>query len=155
MLDQEKVINLTKIAIMEKNRIKKDMNITSYYQEDYVYINNLRTRISVLFIVGLGIALSLIWRIEKGLGIPVNLTEIMEGYVIPYGSVLITIVVTYTFISTLIYRKKYQEAEKRVAQYEGLLQAVENREVTKIEEEKRYANKRTASESEAKNSTAL
>ncbi len=155
MLDQEKVIQLTELAIMEKRTIKKDKQITGYYEEDYVYVNNFKTRVMIFLAVGLGSVANLLWRVEKGLDIPTTRDALLGDYVIPYASVLVIALMLYTFLSTCVYKKKYRQAAQRMAIYEKLKNEVEEKEAIKIKEAKIYANKRRTINNEAENTTVL
>ncbi len=155
MLDQEKVIQLTELAIMEKRTIKKDKQITNYYEEDYVYVNNFKTRVMIFLAVGLGSAANLLWRVEKGLDIPTTKDALLGDYVIPYVSVLVIALLLYTILSTCVYKKKYRQAAQRMAIYEKLKNEVEEKEAIKMKEAKSYANKRRTINNEAENTTVL
>ncbi len=155
MLDQEKVIQLTELAIMEKRTIKKDKQITNYYEEDYVYVNNFKTRVMIFLAVGLGSVANLLWRVEKGLDIPTTRDALLGDYVIPYASVLVIALLLYTILSTCVYKKKYRQAAQRMAVYEKLKNEVEEKEAIKMKEAKSYANKRRTINNEAENTTVL
>lgn len=155
MIDENKVICMTKLAIMEKNNVKKDLKITSYFEEDYVYMNNLKTRISILILMSIGIGGHLLWRVEKGLNMPTNRQDVVFDYLVPYGSYIILGLVLYTMISTFVYRRRYRGAEKRVKEYTRMLKEFNEQEENKIKEVKHHAYRGRAFEKEAKDTTIL
>lgn len=138
MVDKKKIALMTKLATNDKYYTKKDLRITSHYREDYVYLNNFKTRISVLAVVGGLVALHILLKIEKGINIPNNLKDILSEYVFPYGIFAVGVLALYTVFSTAVYRKKYALAQKRVNQYQKTLKALDEYENKKsiIEEEK-------------------
>lgn len=139
MINEEKVIAMTKLAMLEKNNIQKDLRITSYYPEDYVYINNLITRISMFFIVGAMIGVHILIKMEEEIIIPSTGRELFMHYMLPYGTVVLAVLLIYTLISTAAYTRKYQRAEKHVMAYNELLQQLDE-EDSQVEVERREAD---------------
>ena len=41
---------MTKLALYEKNHMKKDQARLNYFIEDYIYINNFKTRLGITII---------------------------------------------------------------------------------------------------------
>ena len=124
MVDQDKIIMMSKLAVLDKKR-KKDLRITHYYPEDYIYLNNFITRLSILIIIGGMMAVHVLLKLEEEMIIPSNANELFTHYVIPYGSVILIVMILYSFISTMVYTKRYKAAERRVETYNELLEALE------------------------------
>lgn len=125
MVDQNKVILMSKLAVEDKRFTKKDREITEYYPEDYVYVNNFKTRIIVLIMVGGVIAAQLLYKIDKGLNIPITIYEWVSEYIVPYGFVVLGALMLYSTISTLVYSKKYKAADKKRKKYIQRLKELE------------------------------
>ena len=126
MVDQEKIMIMSKLAVLEKKR-RKDLRITHYYPEDYIYINNFITRLSVLVIVGGMMAIHVFLKMEEEIILPSSANELFTHYIIPYGSVIVIILLIYSFISSMVYSKRYKEADKRVGAYNELLDELDKK----------------------------
>ena len=110
MVDQNKIILMSKIAVYEKRYLQKDQKITDYFVEDYVYINN--------FITRLGISLIIIGFIGMG-ALKIVCKEIV--YIKAYIGPWIGMLILYTLISTITYGIRYKRASKRFSQYKKLI----------------------------------
>ncbi|MEG1636608.1 MAG: hypothetical protein RR324_03775 [Cellulosilyticaceae bacterium] len=121
MIDQKKIILMSKAALEKKKFSRKDREVTDYYIEDYVYISNFKTRIFVLMIIGGLIGGQMMLKIQTGLNIPTTVKEWLYEYIIPYGTIIVAFLVIYTFISTWIYTYKYNDAQKKKKNYERAL----------------------------------
>ncbi|MEG0707037.1 MAG: hypothetical protein RSG75_03695 [Cellulosilyticaceae bacterium] len=121
MIDQKKIILMSKAALEKKKFSRKDREVTDYYIEDYVYISNFKTRIFVLMIIGGLIGGQMMLKIQTGLNIPTTIKEWLYEYIIPYGTIIVAFLVIYTFISTWIYTYKYNDAQKKKKNYERAL----------------------------------
>lgn len=117
MIDKEKIILMTKIAQYKKNYIRKDRKITAYFIEDYIYINNFKTRLWItliaLFSVGIGAFKICINEII----FPTSMLDFLNVYIMPYFYPWLTLMIVYTLISTVVYSMKYKGASKRIHQY--------------------------------------
>lgn len=135
MINREKVIIMSKLAILDKQNIQKDLKITHYYPEDYVYINNLMTRLSIFVIIGIGILGHILLQMEQRIIIPTTGKELLIHYIVPYGGFTLVILVIYSIISTHVYTKRYKKAQERVNAYRKLMTELE--ELEKVEGERR------------------
>lgn len=152
MVDKEKIILMTKLAINDKNYSKKDTRIVSHYKEDYIYFNNFKTRFLVFCVAGGFILVDVLAKVEKGLNIPATGEEIFIQYIKPYGIFLIGVLLFYTFISTVIYTKRYNEAQKRVRDYQNVLKKLDEYESNKsVVEGEKHDSRRANINYETKN----
>ncbi|PHV71203.1 hypothetical protein CS063_05795 [Sporanaerobium hydrogeniformans] len=135
LVDQKKIILMTKLAIYEKNYGKEDRRRNRYYLEDYIYIKNFKTRLSVTLVVFLVIGFQLLKLLEEGIIIPTSLMEFVKLYIAPYSLPWIVMMIIYTMISTVIYGKRYASTQKRLIGYRNLLKKLTNYEQTKRNEE--------------------
>ena len=130
-MDERKIILMSKLAIQEKQYLKKDQKITGYYLKDYVYINNFKTRCLIILLTSIVCMGHLFMRIQEGLTFPTTPQEIWIQYMIPYGGIIILVVAVYTLLSTWVYKKQYIQADKRMEHYRQTLQELETYEIEK------------------------
>lgn len=142
MVDEKRVIIMSKLAVLDKNNIKKDLKITNYYPEDYVYMNNLKTRISMLIIVAMGALIHIMFQLEKNIVIPTTGVELFNTYILPYGGVAMLVLVFYTILSTKVYKRRYATASKRVETYRDLLKELDQLDKVEAEERGKHDGKR-------------
>ncbi len=121
-MDKDKIILMTKLAIKDKTHMKKDKDIVSYYKRDYVALNNFKTRLSITFAALILIGMYIMWQIENGLNMPTTQYEIINEYIVPFGSVLLGFLIVYTIISSLVFTKRYNEAKIRCGEYQELVE---------------------------------
>ncbi|MGL4363012.1 MAG: hypothetical protein ACRCSG_07100 [Cellulosilyticaceae bacterium] len=125
MINKEKIIVMSKLAVLEKNHIEKDFKATTYYLKDYIYINNIITRISILCIVGGILSIYIFTKLETDIVIPTTWMELFLYYIIPYGSILALSLFVFSLISKSVYRQKYKTIIKRVDDYQKLYETLE------------------------------
>lgn len=144
-MDQRKIILMTKLAVEEKKWLKKDTQITSYYPEDYLYVNNFKTRALVLVMTGIILCAYIFLKLQNGGSIPTTAAEVFIQYVIPYGGIMLAVTLVYSLLSNRVYKKKYRQAQQRMSQYKKDLRELEELEVKskggiKSEVKRRYSN---------------
>ena len=131
LIDQNKIILMTKLEIYNKRYGTKDRNRLKYFMEDYVYIKNFKTRLCftlvILFILGIGSLNIIITNIV----IPESLEMFLKAYINPYILPWFIGIVFYTLISTIIYSKKYKESQQRFKGYQKLLTELDEYEKSK------------------------
>ncbi|MEG0387538.1 MAG: hypothetical protein RR090_10955 [Niameybacter sp.] len=133
-MDEKKIILMSKLAIEEKCSIVKDKRITSYFSEDYIYINNFKTRLMVMIVTVMIIFIFTFFKIQIGGELPTTIEEVVLEYILPYGSVLIGTLVVYSALSSQVYRKRYNAALNRMNSYKQNLKALEAYESSTQEE---------------------
>lgn len=126
MSKKDKIITMSQLAKLDQTHIKKDLKITSHYLEDYVYINNMITRMSLVVLMVIGCGIHLLLSLEHEILVPTSIQTFVQMYLWPYGSVVVILLVLYTLFSTQIYKKRYQEAQVRVNKYRQLLKKLES-----------------------------
>lgn len=141
-MDTRKIILMSKLAVEEKTSLKRDQKITSYYPEDYIYVNNFKTRLFIITLMGIGIMAHIFLRIQSGMDFPTTGKEVFTWYIIPYGSLVVLVSILYTIISTSVYKKRYDAAQKRIITYRKILKELEEYELDKSEEGKKNETKR-------------
>lgn len=116
---------MTKLALYEKKHMKEDEARLNYFVEDYIYINNFKTRLGItmiaLFFVGVG-ALNIL---NEGIIFPESLWGFIEVYLKPYFLPWLIALVVYTFISSAIYGRQYQKSKQRFRKYTKVLKELD------------------------------
>lgn len=117
MIDKDKIILMTKMAQYEKSHMRKDKRITAYFIEDYIYVNNFKTRLWITLITLFFIAVGAIKVCFNGIIFPTSMIHFVNVYIMPYFYPWLATMIIYTFISTMVYSLKYKEANRRMRQY--------------------------------------
>ncbi len=136
MIDQDKIILMTKLAVYENKYIKEDRRRNSYYLEDYIYVNNFKTRLSVTIAVVLFVMLDIIENMNHNIIFPDSIMSFVKAYISPYLMPWIVILIIYTMISTTVYGKRYAVSQKRLKGYNKLLKQLNAYEQDKANEER-------------------
>ena len=135
MIDKNKIILMTKLAIYEKNNMKRDNKKIDYYLEDYVYINNFKTRISITIMVAIIAVVGSIVQFSETLVFPMSLEELIAEYLVVYIAPWLILMVIYTFISTIVYSKRYYKSQKNHRDYMNLIKQLDKYETAKRNKE--------------------
>lgn len=136
MIDQDRIILMTKLAVYEKKYIKEDRRRNSYYVEDYIYVKNFKTRFSVTLVVILFAAIDIMKMINQNVVIPTSLASFIDSYIKPYLVPWIMILIGYTILSTIIYQTRYALSQKRLKGYSKILKQLDTYEQDKADEER-------------------
>ncbi len=123
MVNEKKIILMTKLASYEKNQGKKDLEITQRLKNDYISYNGFVTcvlvTIALIIILGADFAVAF-------LGNMATFTDFdFVGVGINYLAIWVFTMVVYAFVSGRIYRNEYNDAYMRVKEYEKELKALE------------------------------
>jgi hypothetical protein len=124
MVNRQKIITMTKLALYDKHEGAADREANNYFRHDYIYRKNLGTRISV-GIAGV-IILAIHWlRIFFVEG--EDLFEIrIQDYVMEAVVFLIALLAIYSLIGTIQGTREYYLVHKRLNRYLGMLRFLEN-----------------------------
>lgn len=125
MANREKIILMTKLALHDKKYSRTDRQKLSYYMEDYIYINNLKTRIGIHMMTIIIAIIGTVKFVENEAIFPETIHEVVSLYIKPYLIPWLILVISYTFISSMIYAKQYKEAQRRQKEYKSLLKQLE------------------------------
>lgn len=119
MVDAEKVKIMTKLAVFEQKEKRKALQVTQFYQGDYVRMKMLKAFVCVT--IGYGILLlfwvlgQLDYLIQNAIGLDYEalLKKIAGGY-----GVLLILYMTGALIGSIVH---YRAARRKVKQYDGEL----------------------------------
>jgi hypothetical protein len=126
MVNRQKIITMTKLALYDKHEGAADRDANDYFRHDYIYRKNLGTRISV-GIEGV-IILAIHWlRIIFVEGIDVFEINIQD-HVLDSVLFIIALAAVYSVIGTIQGTREYYLVQKRLNRYQGMLRFLESAE---------------------------
>jgi len=135
MVDQNKIVLMSKLALYEKKYMRRDQRIIHYFVEDYVYINNFITRLGIsvitLFFIGIG-AFRIIY---DGIIFPTSLEHFIEVYLGPYIGPWLIAMIGYTMLSSIVYGARYRKVQKRFSAYKKIMKELGKYEQQTVNEE--------------------
>lgn len=115
MLNEEKVKLMTKLAIYESTKGKKQLNISRYYKRDYVRMNMFKTIISSTIAFFVILTLYVLINMEK-LMLQLNDMDFM-GLAVKLGISYVVFVGLYCIAAWIFYGKKYEKIKPDVIEY--------------------------------------
>ncbi len=115
MLNEERIILMTRMESYAENEGKKNMQIGNYFRGDYISIQVMKSVVSATVAFVLGFALYILYYLETFLEeiYKMDLIAFAKNVLICYG---IT-VVTYGVIAYLVYSYRYTKARKSLKNY--------------------------------------
>lgn len=123
MLKKDQVLLMTKLAVMEKNKSKEEKMAENYFQSDYVYINNWQVRISITFVYLIIAGFYYFTQIftQNMNVLDLNVTKLLSMHLLLYSFIM----VAFTFLSSAIFKARYQRAEEKNKRYLQMLKELE------------------------------
>lgn len=130
MINEEKVKIMTRLAIYESTKGKRQLNISKYYKRDYVRYNMFKTAVAstVAFFVLLGIYILVN---AEELMMWLNSADILHEAT-KLGIIYLIFVVFYMLIARFVYAHKYEKVKPDVIIYNHNLKRL--KEIYDIEE---------------------
>lgn len=115
MLNEQRVVLMTKLASYEANEGKKNMKIGSYFKSDYVAIEILKSLVygTLAFVLGFGLYILYDFEVFMQDIYKMDLFTFIQNILVYY---VITIVV-YAVVSYFIYSYRYKRARKSLKRY--------------------------------------
>lgn len=135
MVDQDKIILMSKIASYEKNSKRKDARLTDYYVEDYIYINNFITRLGITCLVVLFMGIGAFKIVCEDIIFPTSAGEFIDVYVKDYIGPWLVAIVSYTFISSTVFGARHSKANRRMGNYRRLVRKLRKYEGSTVSKE--------------------
>lgn len=115
MVNEEKVKLMTKLAIYESTKGKKQLNISKYYKRDYVRYNMFKTAVAATIAFMLLLAIYVMLHMEELL-LALNDMDILQEAE-KLGIFYLIYLIVYMVIARLVYAKKYENIKPNVIQY--------------------------------------
>lgn len=128
LVDQEKIIIMTKLAIYEKRHMRKDKKKLDYFIEDYIYVRNFLVRLGITLIFFFNIAVGGFKSLNNDFVFPTSVESFIEIYIVPYFWPWLMAIIIYTVITTFISGIEYRNANLRFNEYKKLLKRLEEHE---------------------------
>ena len=119
MIDPQKIIIMTKLAIYDKENAERDLDADRFFRHDFIYRQNMWVRLYVL--VGCFILLG--FRVLHMLAIDQADLFLLDfrTVLIQLVFILIAIEAAYTVIGTIRFTMEYEKAQKRLRTYYALM----------------------------------
>ena len=123
VINEEKIKIMTKLASYEENKGKKDFEIAKRMKSDYISYNSFVTCFFA------SIALFILFAADFGSKFLNNLAQFTEfdfvGAGVEYLTIWILMMAVYSFLSGRMYRKEFDDAERRLNVYQKELRVLE------------------------------
>lgn len=115
MLNEERVILMTKMASYEENQGKKNVKIGNYFRDDYISIQVLKSVLCATIAYAVVFALYVFYDFETFMQdiYKMDLIEFGKNVLFYYG----VTVVSYGIISYVVYSYRYTKAKKSLKLY--------------------------------------
>ncbi len=115
MLNEERIVLMTKMESYAENEGKKNMQIGNYFRGDYISIQIMKSVVSVTIAYAIGFILYILYHLETFLEnlYKMDLIAFAKNVLIYYG----VTVVGYGVISYLVYSYRYSKAKKSLKNY--------------------------------------
>ena len=116
MVDKEKIILMSKLAVYDKNHEERDSKILSYFRNDYIYRQNIWVRFGVF--IGCFIVI-LFYAMHKIVisGADTIFEFDYKAELIRIGIFVVIVMAIYSCIGTALYLRDYQKALNRSRKY--------------------------------------
>ena len=126
MVNELKIITMTRLALYDKHEGPADRVANDYFRHDYIYRNNLGTRLAVGF--GGFIILGFYWLQTFVIGG-------MDIFALDYARIitnsvffLLALLAVYSLVGTIQGTRQYYLVQKRLAQYQAMVRQLERQE---------------------------
>lgn len=115
MLNEERIVLMTKMAVDEEREGRKNVEIGSYFRGDYISLQVLKAVISATIVFGILFVLSVFYDFES------FMLDIYKMDLLAYGRRILVIygifVIIYGIISYIVYSYRYNKAKRSLKQY--------------------------------------
>lgn len=115
MLNEERIILMTKMASYEKNEGRKNVAIGKYFRSDYIAMQVLKSVLSATIACGILFALYIFYHFETFMQdiYKMDLLVFVKNILIGYGAS----VASYGVLAYFVYSVKYSKAKKSLKRY--------------------------------------
>lgn len=115
MLNEERIVLMTKMAVYEEREGRKNVAIGSYFRGDYISLQVLKAVISATIVFGILFVMSIFYDFES------FMLDIYKMDLLAYGRRILVIygifVIIYGIISYIVYSYRYNKAKRSLKQY--------------------------------------
>lgn len=116
MLNEEKIVLMTKLASYEKREGKESMAIGKYFRGDYISLHLLKAVIFATFAYVVGLGIYLLYNIEDLLEqiYTLDFAYMAKNFI----SIYVVFVVAYCCLTYIIFTHRYAKAKKSIRRYQ-------------------------------------
>lgn len=115
MLNEERIILMTKMAVYEEKEGRKNIGIGNYFRGDYISLQVIKAVVSATIVCGIFWGLSVFYDFE------VFMLDIYKMDIMAYGRRVLVIygiaVAIYSIISYIVSSYRYNKAKRSLKQY--------------------------------------
>ena len=115
MLNEDRIVLMTKLASYEKREGKKNMAVGKYFRGDYLTWNVLKSVVSATIAFFIGFALYLLYNIEELLENLYNMDFLL--FAKNSISIYVVFVVVYCCLTYIVFTFRYARARKNIRRY--------------------------------------
>ena len=115
MINEEKVKLMTKLAIYESQKGKKQLNISKYYKRDYVRYNMFKTVVAATVSFIMLLAIYVLVNAEDLL-MSLNELDFMKEAT-KLGILYVVFILIYMIVARIIYARRYEQVKPDVIMY--------------------------------------
>ena len=123
MVNQKKIITMTKLALYDKHEGAADRAANEYFRHDYIYRKNLGTRLAV-GVAGFLILLIYWLRVILLDGVDILQMDVRQ-YLTDSVLFLVALLAVYSLIGTIQGTREYYLIQKRLEKYNSLVRQLE------------------------------
>jgi len=120
MYNKEKIIIMSKMAVYDKRDFAKDSQANHYFRHDYIYKRNMQMR----FGLGIGCLILILFYVFYLFAV-----DGADVFALDYQfealrmlSLVLVIMIGYSFIGTIIYTREFVIAQRRIGKYFALME---------------------------------
>jgi len=126
MVNKLKIITMTRLALYDKHDGPADRVANDYFRHDYIYRNNLGTRLSV----GLGsIIILMIYWLRALVANELDIFSLdIQQHVTDSVLFILAVLAVYSLIGSIQGTRQYYLVQKRLAQYQAMVRQLERQE---------------------------
>jgi len=115
MLNEEKVVLMTRLAAYEQNKGRENLKINKYFRSDYLLLQMLKTVLYTTFSFVLLLGLYLLYNLES---ITENLYQMdLIAFVQKIATIYAVFLVICCVVTYLVYSYRYLKAKKSLKEY--------------------------------------
>lgn len=123
MLNNEKIILMTKLSLYEQKNQKKEIKTGKYFKSDYMLLKMLGSFISVTigYLLCLGV-----WFMYSSDQVLANMTTLgrFTGFIVVIILIYVIVAITYMIFSYAFYSHKFRTIRKNLKEYNGDLKTL-------------------------------
>lgn len=122
MLNQERVCEMTRLAMFDKKEGENCKPMIQYFRSDYVEKEMLKSLLSGTMAFGMVFVMWLLYGVEE-LITHLNLTE-LQRLVVEFGEYYIGFMAVYMLVTLIVYQRRYTLGRRKMRKYYSHIKSV-------------------------------